>query len=332
MNLVWRNQDWRNQLAGTCGLGAATMVWTMLFGLTLMLVVPGCAWVRAQARQQSDECEELCSQANQECHAGRMERADALLSAALRKSPRDMEVQRQLADSLWEVGRQQESLKLLEQLADEHPRDVRLQTALAARLAEIHRDDKALDRLQSALANEPTATAALELKAKIELQQGETDAALATYQRLYQQEGSQVAALLQMGDIYLKRGQPEQAAPLFRSVLTHPLAHDAQQQEAHWRLGIAYAQSHRWKDAAVQLSQVTSERGMSADDWHAVAYAHFRSGDFDASSAALNHALGLEPGHPQAQKLSGILYQEMAKRTAATPDLLPAGFERATPR
>lgn len=326
---IWRSNRLRPScVGGLVGLPAVKFGWYLLCGLAGAAILPGCAWVRAQAQHQSEECEKLCSQAEVAKDAGRMDRADVLLNAALKKSPRDMEVQRQLADSLWDVGRQQESLMLLAQLAEQHPRDVRLATSLAERLTELERYDEALERLLPALAADPSAATTLELKARIEISQGNTDAALATYQRLGQQEASQAQALLEMGSIYLSRGQSDRAAPLFRSVLSHPRATAEQQQSAHWQLGVAYAQGRRWSDAAAQLAHVAPEREMSVEDWHAVAYAQYRSGDLPAAASALNHALGLEPSHRESLKLSRIVGQEMVQRPKSSADLQPTVFER----
>jgi lipopolysaccharide biosynthesis regulator YciM len=42
-----------------------------------------------------------------------------------------------------------------------------------------------------------------------------------------------------MGKLYLRRGQPDRAAPLFRTVLTHPRATADQRLVAAWELGVA---------------------------------------------------------------------------------------------
>jgi tetratricopeptide (TPR) repeat protein len=282
--------------------------------------------MRVHAQHRSDECERLCTQADVARDAGSLARADELIDRALKKSPRDRDVRRQLAESLWNVGRQRESLDILTQLALDHPRDVSLATLLAERLEELGRLDEALERLQPALSADPTAVAALELKARIEMAQGRHDDALATYQRLAQLEPSQVQALLEMGTIHVRRGQSDRAAPLFRSILIHPRATKDQLAQARWQLGVAYAQSERWADAAVQLALAAPDREMSADDWHNVAYAQYRSGDLAAAQVSLSHALGLEPGHPLASKLTAVVMHA----SKSNEPLVPAAYERAS--
>lgn len=329
MTSVWRNRIFRRQTTGV-----RLRLWMVCRGLCLIpglvgvVVLPGCAWVRAQAQHRSDECEQLCAQADQAQESGHVERADQLLDEALRKAPRDLEVQKQLADSLWHVGRQRDALQQLTRLADEHPQDVRLAITLAGWLVEAGRYDEALDRLQPCLASECGATRSLELKAQIETAQGNDEAALMTYQRLGQQEASQSHAMVQMAKIYLERGHPERAAPLFRLVLAHPRASADQKAVAHWDLGVAYAQLARWPDAAGQLAEASPQREMTADDWHAVAYAQYRADDTAAAQASLDHALGLEPRHHAGQKLAGILLQTEALRHDDPEVLLPVGFER----
>lgn len=321
MQAIWRSHESpeSSAVASPAVRMGVCLVWSFA-----VLVVPGCAWMQGKAQQRTAECEELCSQADIARDAGRIARADELLNRAIKKSPRDREVQRQLAETLWGVGRQRESFEILTQLTEEHPRDVPLAALLAERLAELGRYDEALARLQPALSADPTSTRALELKAQIEMALGNHDAALATYQRLSQQEASQAEALLQMGSIYLRRGQPDRAAPLFRSIVMHPRATKSQIIESRWRLGVAYAQSERWHDAAVELASVAQDREMSADDWHCVAYAQFRSGDLENAQTSLGHALGLDPQHGPALKLAGVV----TPQEQSSEPLLPAGYER----
>lgn len=326
---IWRNRhrgsptDLRRQRRWrTC-----YCLWT-LYGLIGVVVMPGCAWVRAQAQRESDDCQKLCSQADRAQESGQTDQADRLLNQALRKSPRDVEVQRQLAESLWNAGRQQEALSQMKRLSDEHSLDLRLAVILADWLASVGQYDQAMARLQPALMTEPIAPRALELKAEIETAQGSDEAALVTYQRLSHQEGSQAAALIQMGKIHLRRGQPDRAAPLFRTVLMHPRATSAQQQMAQWELGVAYAQSERWSDAVAQMAPVAPLRNMTADDWHAVAYAYFRAGNLSESQDATNHALQIEPRHLAAQELAAVLWQTEPQRVGSKDALLSTGFER----
>lgn len=326
---IWRNQHRaeRSPLRRSGRWRAYCCLW-MLYGQICVVVLPGCAWVRAQAQRRSDDCQKLCSQADQAHESGERDQADRLLNQALRKSPRDLEAKRQLAESLWNAGRQQEALSQLTRLADEHPLDLRLAVTLADWLTTVGQYDQALARLRPALTVEPVAPRALELKAEIETAQGFDEAALATYQRLSHQEGSQAAALIQMGKIHLRRGQPDRAAPLFRTVLAHPRATSAQQQMAQWELGVAYAQTERWSDAVAQMAPVAPLRNMTADDWHAVAYAYFRAGNLSESQDATNHALQIEPRHLAAQELAAVLWQNESLRVGSKDALLSTGFER----
>lgn len=328
MTSVWRATDLQQRTVRRLSAGRRCFYAYLLHGLIGAVVMPGCAWVRAQAQHRSEECERLCSQADQAQEAGRVAQADQLLDRAMKKSPRDLEVQRQLTDSLWQVGRYRESLDLLTRLAEEHPHDRRLSMTLAERHAELEQYDAALGWLQPALKTEPVSPGALKLKATIESAQGRDDAALFTYQKLSQLDGRQAEAQLQMGRLYLQRGQPERAAPLLRSVLALPQVTNEEQLAAQWTLGQAYAQMERWSDAAVQLAAAAPHREMSSDDWHAVAYAQFRRGDLSKARAALNHALTLDPRHAASQELTSALWTADPDGSAAEGALQPAGYER----
>lgn len=330
MNSIWRHRICQRLTAvARHQLAASGRRWCLLPGLIGVVVLPGCAWVRAQAQHRSNECQQLCNQAEAAQESGRPDRADRLLDEALRKSPRDLEVQRQLAESLWQAGRQKDALTEMTRLAEAHPQDVRLAVTMAEWLSDLERYDEALEWLNPGLAADPELTALLELKAEIELAQGNDAAALMTYQRLGRQEASQADALIQMGRIHMRHGQPERAAPLFRSVQSHPRANASQKSAARWELGVAYAQLQRWSDASVELANASRAREMSADDWHALAYAQFQSDEWAAAKASINHALALEPRHPAGQTLETILIQAAPQDGNAVRLLSPVSFERA---
>lgn len=329
MESIWRHRICRRLTTRVRPqLAAAARGWCLLPGLIGAVVLPGCAWVRAQAQHRSDECQQLCSQADEAQESGRLDRADRLLDEALRKSPRDLEVQRQLAESLWQAGRQKDALTEMTRLAKAHPLDVRLAVTTAEWLSELGRYDEALKWLNSGLAADPQLTPLLELKAQIELAQGNDAAALMTYQRLGRQEASQADALIQMGRIHMRHGQPERAAPLFRSVQSHPRANSSQKSIARWELGVAYAQLQRWPDAAIELANASHTREMSADDWHALAYAQFQSDNWSAAQSSLNRTLALDPRHPAGQKLQAVLAETESPQRRETLLLVPAGFDR----
>ena len=298
----------------------------LLLGLAGVVLVPGCAWVRAQAQHRSEECNQLCDKAAAARQAGKSAQADALLNAAIKKSPSDSDTQRQLADTLWEAGRRSESLKIMERLADDNPQDVRFVIRLAGRLIELERFSEALPRLQAVLSTDPHNFSALELKAKIESQQGDLDAALASYQRLCHQKSVSVSTLLALGELYLQRNQPDRAAPLFRMALVDSHATAADHLRAQWQLGVAYYQAERWSEAVEQLSQAAGRREMNADEWHMLGICQFRSGDLPAARQSLNEAFNLRPNHLPSRELSAAIQQHPAP-AASSDRLTRVNFE-----
>jgi tetratricopeptide (TPR) repeat protein len=289
----------------------------LLLGLASVVLLPGCAWVRAQAQHRSEECNQLCDKAAAARQAGHSAQADALLNAAVKKSPADSETQRQLADSLWTAGRRPESLKILERLADDNPQDLRFAIRLSERLVELDRSAEALQRLQGVLSSDPNNLSALELKARIESQQGDLESALASYQRLCHQKTVSVGTLLALGDLYLQRNQPDRAAPLFRMALVDSHATAADQLRAQWQLGMAYYQAERWAEAADQLAQAAARREMNADDWHLLGLCQFRTGDLPAARQSLNGAFNLQPNHLPSRELAALIQQNLSPAASA---------------
>lgn len=329
MMKIWRQHNDRSKSAGDSSKRRTSPVWSyLLHGLAGVVLLPGCAWVRAQAQHRSEKCGELCSKAAEARQAGRCDRADALLDEALKKSPHDYETQHQLADSLWEAGRKQQSLEILRRLKQSYPQDARLAISLAERLAAAGQNSDALECLQPALTAEPTATAALELKAKIEANQGDLDAALASYQRLCHQKTVSVDTYLRMGRLYLRRQQPDRAAPLFRIALVDPHASSAEQLEAQWQLGVAYSQAERWSEAADQLEHVVERRDMSADDWHTLAAVEYQTGNALAAGNAIQRALALNPQHAPSRELGAALARNQPPGVnGALSRVAPVGFQ-----
>ena len=327
MTRIWRRRLSESPRAASFFMDRKTRAYRyLLLGLACVVPLPGCAWVRARAQHRSEECNQLCDKAAAARQAGRQAHADALLNAALKKSPQDGDTQRQLADSLWEAGRLRESVSILERLAEEHPRDSRLATLLAERMIETGSAIDALERLNLVLSADPHNTRALELKARIEVEQGDFDAALASYQKLCYQKTMSVSTLLALGDLYLTRHQPDRAAPLFRMAIVDAHATPEDQLVAQWRLGVAYFQAERWSEAADQLSRAAPRRTMNADDWHMLAVCQFRSGDPLAARYSLNDALNLQPNHLPSRELATLMQQQPSP-AHATARLAPVNFE-----
>lgn len=317
--------------AGRFGLSRQldALVWLAVV-IAFSATCHGCAGLRNRLAVRSAECSQLCEKSRQARQQGLDEKANELLDAAVRQRPSDSETQLSLAEELWSSGRQIAAADVVARMVAERPDDAPAALRLARMEFEIGRIAAAESALRLAMLNDPENPEGLRLKAELAARHQNWDTAIATYQQLVQQLPDDLNAQLALAEVHIQRGQPDRAAPIYRRVLSHPMASLDQKSQAEWQLGISYAQADRWSDAARCLEHALASRPGKPDDWYRLAYAQAKIGQEEAAYASLSRALEIAPGHVaalelartiklgQGTDLSGIVPAGFSLRTAAT--------------
>lgn len=254
------------------------------------------------------ETRALVDEANAARERGDDERAESLLSQAVRSDPGNAEYHRSLAEVLLRKGNVEEAIEQLRLSATTNRADPRTHFHLARVLADQGRHVEADEALTEVLQLDPAHAEALMLKGTLAERQGRQDAALAAYHKVLADEPDNVDARLRIAGIHLRSDKPENAAHILRSVCQCPYASPQDRSDALWQLGQAYGRRQRWRSAAESMSaSLACNPHTSADQWHELADAWTRAGDPQQAHTAVAQALQLDPGHAGAIALAGRL-------------------------
>ena len=251
----------------------------LLAGLSLF----GCTAMRQQIAERRQACDAYCKRACTAKSEGYPDQADLLLNEAVRQRPDDVETRLHLAESLWECDRPQDALGEYRELAELHPREIRVHQRLAVIFWTMGQRDLAAQAAERALRLDPNSADALLVKARCAAARGDFDAAVATYIRLSRAAPNLVAAKLELAEVHVQRGYSHQACTVLRDVVSQPHLSGEQHADAEWKLGLTYASTDRWTEAATHLGNAIEQRKSSTGDWQLLLAAKTLAGQ-DVSS------------------------------------------------
>lgn len=291
---LWRR--WRSRLR--IGLGF----------FVLCMSISGCTWFRNQVGHCPERCHRLAERARFAEEAGNIPQAAACLQEALKETPNDPELHREMARLLIGLHQNQKALEHLEQAVEYNPDDVEANIDLAELYIEQHQPALAVARLDAALHNDPKHTTALVMRARLAQNLCDWQTAIETYHRVLCADPEHVEARVQLAALQLEQHQPNLSAPMLRSVCQCSRATPAEVAESRWALGIAYGQENRWSDALGALVTATEHRAiMSADDWYRLAYVRGQLGDWEGARRDVYRVLQMNPHHYNAQAMLDVL-------------------------
>ena len=277
----------------------------------------GCTWFRNCVGKCPEKSHKLAEQARLAEEAGDIRQAVAFFEGALAETPDDPHLHRETARLLLKLDQRAEAQRHLQVAVDENPDDVEANVELAQLYIANHQAHFAVECLESALQSDPKHITALVLRGKLAEYLNDPQTAIETYHRVLGVEPNHVEARVRLAWLHLENRQPHLAAPLLRSVCQSSRAEPEQTAEARWALGIAYGQEDRWQDAVRSLISATEEGiEMTADDWHRLAYAKSRLGDWEGVRSDLEQTLKLDPQHKNAVAMRDLVRrQEQAPET-----------------
>jgi tetratricopeptide (TPR) repeat protein len=282
------------------------------FGVGLVVLstaLTGCTWFRNQVGHCPEKTHHLAERARLAEDAGNIPLAAACLEAALKETPNDPQLHREMARLLIGIDQNQKALAHLEQAVEYDPDDVEANIALSELYIANHQPALAVERLETALHNDPKHTTALLLRAKLAERLCDPQTAIETYHRVLCADPNHVKARVELASLQLEQRQPSLSAPLLRSVCQCSRATPAEAAEARWALGIAYGQENRWNDALGALAMAAEHRAfMSPDDWYRLAYVRGQLGDWEGARRDVYRVLQMNPRHHNAQAMLEVLH------------------------
>jgi tetratricopeptide (TPR) repeat protein len=218
-------------------------------------------------------------------------------------------------------------------MIEEYPRDVRLYQRVAIMCWTAGQKDDAVQFADGALRLVPNSEDALLVKARFQAARNDLDGAVATYIRLTNSAPEMTDAKLELAEVHIQRGYPSQACPLLRDVMVQPKLTPAEKSETEWKLGLAYASAGRWTEAANHLTEASSNRDGSADDWQMLVLAKSKAGhnlngfQSVAARAATNQQASFDQS-AWAELRNQLLCANMSAQSDRPGDVIRAEFTR----
>lgn len=242
------------------------------------------------------------------------DRAELLLSQAVRTCPSNPDARRNYADILWHRGARQEAVAQLAEAIRRDPENA----ALHARLAELR---LAIGDVEAALASaersadlDPKLGAAWAVRARIMRAKGQPQEALANYHRALGGSPSDRELPLEIAEVYQQTGQPERALATLQRLGEHYAPGDEPQGVLYLQ-GLSYLALHRYEDALESLGAAAKREPATPEILVRLAEAQIALGDRAAAAATAREALALDPKHQPSRELLDRV--ELAERPGA---------------
>ncbi len=230
------------------------------------------------------------------------ERAELLLSQAVRACPSNPEARRSYSDALWHRGARQEAVGQLAEAIRRDPEDA----ALHARLAELR---LAMGDVAAALASaeksadlDPKRASAWAVRARIMRARGQPQEALANYHRALVCSSSDRDIPLEIAEAYRQTGQPERALAVLERLAEH-YAPGEEPQSVLYSQGLSYLALRRYDDALASLAAAAEREPATPDILVRLAEAQLALGDRSAAACTAREALALDPKHGASREL-----------------------------
>lgn len=285
--------------------------------LSALLISAGCRTL--SCNKQSDETiamtRQLSLQGKAAQQKGEWEKAEACFADAVQRSPADERARCGYAESLWRRGSQEQAVAHMVEA-------VKLSGNDPERLVQLGQMHLAQNNLPAAMRQADKAIAANKqlasawcLRASVQRVNGQQEESLAAYHRALSLQPHYPEAQVAVAELYNSSQRPQRALATLQS-LADQYPPGSVPPDVLCRQGIVLKQLGRHQDAADCLA--AAARGQpSADLWFEIAQARLQIGDLGNATAAVNHALHLDPRHVPARELQQRLAANQGNMTAA---------------
>ncbi len=280
-----------------------SVVWASLI-VPLALAASGCRLTRMEAlgSRSLATSRQFSQEGATAMEREEWERAELLLSQAVRACPGNPEARRNYADALWHRGARREAVGQLAEAIRREPENA----ALHARLAELR---LAMGDVAAALASanrsadlDPKLAAAWAVRARIMQARGQPQEALANYHRALACLPSDRDIPLEIAEAYRQTGQPERALAVLERLTEHYSPGEEPQSVLHSK-GVSFLALHRYDDALASLGAAAEREPATPEILVRLAEAQVALGDRAAAAATAREALALDPKHQPSREL-----------------------------
>jgi tetratricopeptide (TPR) repeat protein len=270
---------------------------------------------RGPVSKEVQSCRQLSSQGMAAIERGEWQKAEELLSSAIKSCPVDTEARRRYAEALWHRGDAAAAMGQLEEAARISPE----RPELAIRMGEIYLAldhwDNARRAADQALAVDCRNAAAWSLRARAAQGAGDLRQAMADFQRALGYQPNDPVVLQEVAELYRRMGQPERALTTLQRLIDSYPPGEEPPRALHLQGLALHALSRH--DAAIESYNLAIHRnGTSPDLLCHLAEAEFAVGRPAEAQRTVEKALAIAPGHRAGQTLA----ERMRLVESASPD------------
>jgi tetratricopeptide (TPR) repeat protein len=291
---AWPENEWPFMRGG--------LVFSALVSVTLLLVgcrLPGREGPVSESLVTSRQ---FCQQGVAAGERGQWQRAEDLLSEAVRTCPSDPDARRHYAEALWHRGQPEEAVAELEEATRLAVDNVELHVILAEKRLAMGEVELARQSAQSAIDIEPKLARAWAARGRVRRASGRPSQALSDYHRALGLAPEDPTILLEVAEVYRELNEPQRAlAVLHRLADTYSPGEEPQQ--VLYLQGLAYGAVKRWDEAAESLSAASIRERPTPELLFRLGEAELHAGRPVQAVTAAQGALALDPQHPPARKL-----------------------------
>ncbi|MHB0955102.1 MAG: tetratricopeptide repeat protein [Pirellulaceae bacterium] len=283
----------------------------------LLPCVLGCTSL--SRRWQSDDvvsARQIAQRGMDAVDAGNWQRAEEFFAKAVDVCPVDERVQSRYAEALWHRGSRQAAVEHMQEAVRLSGHD----PDLVVRLGEMHLQIGNLE-LASHLAERVIQSGrqqanAYRLRGAVREHQNQWQEALADYHRALSIQPQYPEVQMAIAQVYYRQGKPQRSLSTLQALAGAYPSGEEPAELFYWQ-GLACEALGRHAQAVSHLVQAEGRGMQSADLFYNLAQAHYMAGDPAAAELTAQRALGIDPTHSQAQRLTESLRQ--ARLVASLP-------------
>jgi tetratricopeptide (TPR) repeat protein len=321
-NLSWNTSgasaNGAPRLRVCCARGRSRLaVRATCFALVTLIGVGGCRLFgnRGPVPEEVATCRQLAQRGMSALERGEWNRAESLLSQAIKSYPDDPNAQRYYAEVLWQRGLQEDALRH----AEEAQRLASDDAGIAVRLGEMQltlgRLDEARRIANEAIDLDPHSAAGWALRGRVAVIDGQLDAALADFHRALAAHPGDRELIFETAEVYRRMNRPQRALATLASARENYQSGDEPARLLYME-GLALAALDRHQDAIDAYQEASKRAAPTAELFAQLAQSHLRAGQVAEAEQSVAMALSLDPRHAASIALAQRFH---AQRMAQAP-------------
>jgi tetratricopeptide (TPR) repeat protein len=245
---------------------------------------------------------QLAEQGAAAMERGQWDRAETLLSQAVRACPDNPDARRGYAEALWNRGGRQDAVSQLGEAVRSHPEEATLHVRMAEMRLATGSADTAQESAARAVRLAPKLAEGWAVYGRVMQARQRPQEALASFQRALALAPSDRQVPLQIAQLYTDLGQPQRALATLQG-LADQYAPGEEPHQVLYQEGLAHLALARYEDAVESLAAASTRPHAGPETLFGLAQAELAAGHPARAAASAREALALDPKHQPSLEL-----------------------------